>query len=440
LLAYVVLGLLAGLVAIGFTRSVHSAEGLGERWKLFPPLKTMLGGLAIGLLALKVPEIMGVGYEAMNVALEGKHEVLTVLMVLIGVKVLAVSITLGTGGSGGIFAPSLFLGSMLGGAVGVAVHYFFPSAAPAGAYALVGMGAVVASTTHAPITAIMILFELTTDYKIILPLMISSIIGTLVMTRLHGDSIYTIKLRGRGIQIRRGQDLNLLRSIKVEEVLRQDPLTVKPNERLSTMLQRLFRGAETSLYVVDDQEVYHGVVALNALRPILEDADSMSNLLVAADTANSDWPTVTADETLDKVLQSLDAGYRDVMPVLDGEKLIGVVHLEDVLERYRMELFKNQMVDGLAESMPVSDNRQDRHRVGSFLMAEVDVPPTLVGRSMAEMSVRQRYGVNVLLVRTEMEDGDLSGPHPPDPDYCASAGDRLVVFGPESAVDLMQDS
>jgi CBS domain-containing protein len=234
--------------------------------------------------------------------------------------------------------------------------------------------------------------------------------------------------------------LNLLRSIKVEEVLRQDPLTVKPNERLSTMLQRLFRGAETSLYVVDDQEVYHGVVALNALRPILEDADSMSNLLVAADTANSDWPTVTADETLDKVLQSLDAGYRDVMPVLDGEKLIGVVHLEDVLERYRMELFKNQMVDGLAESMPVSDNRQDRHRVGSFLMAEVDVPPTLVGRSMAEMSVRQRYGVNVLLVRTEMEDGDLSGPHPPDPDYCASAGDRLVVFGPESAVDLMQDS
>ena len=440
LLAYVVLGLLAGLVAIGFTRSVHAAEGLGERWTLFPPLKTMLGGLAIGLLALKVPEIMGVGYEAMNVALEGQHELLSVLMLLIGVKVLAVSITLGTGGSGGIFAPSLFLGSMLGGAVGVAVHYFFPSAAPAGAYALVGMGAVVASTTHAPITAIMILFELTTDYKIILPLMISSIIGTLVMTRLHGDSIYTIKLRGRGIKIRRGQDVNLLRSIKVEEVLRKDPLIVKPSERLSGMLQRLFRGTETSLYVVDDNDVYHGVVALNALRPILEDADSMSNLLVAADTANADWPTVTPGETLDKVLQSLDAGYRDVMPVLDGEKLIGVVHLEDVLERYRMELFKNQMVDGLAESMPVSDTRQDRHRVGNFLMAEVDVPPTLVGRSMAEMSVRQRYGVNVLLVRTEMEDGELSGPQPPESDYCASTGDRLVVFGPESAVDRMQDS
>jgi CIC family chloride channel protein len=440
LLAYVLLGLLAGLVAIGFTRSVHTAEGIGERWKLFPPLKTMLGGLAIGLLALKVPEIMGVGYEAMNVALEGKHELLSVLIVLIVVKMLAVSITLGTGGSGGIFAPSLFLGSMLGGAVGVAVHYFFPSAAPVGAYALVGMGAVVASTTHAPITAIMILFELTTDYKIILPLMISSIIGTLVMTRLHGDSIYTIKLRDRGIKVRRGQDLNLLRSITVAEVMRHDPLTVKPNEPLSGMLQRLFRGSETSLYVVDEHEVYHGVVALNALRPILEDADSLSNLLVAMDTANADWPTVTADVTLDKVLQSLDAGYRDVMPVLDGDKLVGVVHLEDVLERYRMELFKNQMVDGLAESMPVSDNRQDRHRVGNFLMAEVDVPPTLVGRSMAEMSVRQRYGVNVLLVRTEMEDGELSGPQPPEPNYRASAGDRLVVFGPESAVDRMQDS
>jgi len=440
LIAYGVLGLLAGLVAIGFTRAVHSAEGVGDKWNLFPPLKTMIGGLLIGIIALKVPEVMGVGYEAMNQALEGQHDVLTFLLFLIVAKILAVSITLGTGGSGGIFAPSLFLGSMLGGAVGVLVHTMFPGAAPIGAYALVGMGAVVASTTHAPITAIMILFELTTDYKIILPLMISSIIGTLVMTRLHGDSIYTIKLRGRGIKIRRGQDLNLLRSIKVDEVLRHDPLVVPPTERLSSMLQRLFRGSETSLYVVDEDDVYHGVVALNALRPILEDAESMSNLLVAADTANAEWPTVTPGETLDKVLQSLDAGYRDVMPVLDGTRLIGVVHLEDVLERYRMELFKNQMVDDLASSMPVSDNRQDRHRVGDFLMAEVDVPPTLVGRTMAEMSVRQRYGVNVLLVREEDESGELSAPQPPTPLYRATAGDRLVVFGPEAAVDRMQDS
>ncbi len=440
LLAYGVLGLLAGLVAIGFTRSVHSAEGMGERWKLFPPLKTMLGGLMIGIIALKVPEIMGVGYEAMNEALDGGYEALMFLVMLIAVKVLAVSITLGTGGSGGIFAPSLFLGAMLGGAVGVIVQQYFPGAAPPGAYALVGMGAMVASTTHAPITAIMILFELTTDYKIILPLMISSIIGTLVMSRLHGDSIYTIKLRGRGIKIRQGQDVNLLRSIKVEEVLRREPITVLPSERLSSMLQRLFRGAETSLYVVDENEVYHGVVALNALRPILEDADSMSNLLVAADTANADWPTVTTSETLDKVLQSLDAGYRDGMAVVDGVGLVGVVHLEDVLERYRMELFKNQMVDGLAESMPAADNRRDRHRVGDFVMAEIEVPQGLVGRTMKEMSVRQRYGLNVLLVRTEIAPGELSAPQPPEPDYCASTGDRFVVFGPERSVDRMQNS
>jgi|FLOH01.1.fsa_nt_gi chloride channel protein, CIC family len=440
LLAYGVLGLLAGLVAIVFTRSVHSAEGLGERLRIYPPFKTMIGGLLIGLIALRVPEIMGVGYEAMNQALVGENSGLGLLMLLIVAKIIAVSITLGSGGSGGIFAPSLFLGAMLGGAVGVGVQHFFPDSAPAGAYALVGMGALVASTTHAPITAIMILFELTTDYKIILPLMISSIIGTLVMTRLHGDSIYSIKLRGRGIKIRRGQDLNLLRNIKVREVLREDPLTVLPNERLSGMLRRLYRGSETSLYVVDEDGVYHGVVALNALRPILEDAASLSNLLLASDTANVDWPTVTANETLDQVLKILDAGYRDVLPVLDGERLIGVVHLEDVLERYRMELFKNQMVEGLAESMPASDHRQDRHRVGNFLMAEVDVPPTLAGRTIAEMAVRQRYGVNVLLVRTEGVKGEFSSPHQPDADYRASIGDRLVVFGPEASIDRMQDS
>ncbi len=437
LLAYGVLGLLAGVVALTFIRTLYVTEIFFERLKLWEPIKMTIGGFAVGLLALKAPQVLGVGYEAMNTALTG-HAGFVLLLGFLFAKLIAVCLTLGSGGSGGIFAPSLFLGAMLGGAVGTVVQHWFPGAAPPGAYALVGMGAVVAAATHAPITGIMILFELTTDYKIILPLMISCIIGTLLATRLSGDSIYTIKLRRRGIQVRSGQDLNLLRKIPVTEVLREDPQVLSPKERLAPLLQRIYEGSDNNFYVVDEQGRYQGVVSLHEMRPVLQDADVLRDLVVAEDLANPNWPTVGAATTLDHVLQRLDQGYRDELPVLDGDHLVGTVHISDVLDRYRKELFKHQMADTLAGSLPVAGQQGVRHRVGDFVMAEVDAPVTLFGHTLADSGVRQRYGVNVLLVRPYAPEGEAVAPQPAEANYQVRPGDRLVVFGKPEAIDRIQ--
>ncbi len=433
LIAYAVLGLLAGLVAIGFTRSLHTSEELFERVPLPAPLKAAFGGAVIGCIALLAPEVLGVGYEAMNTALAGLAGV-ALLGGLLLAKIVAVSVTIGSGGSGGVFAPSLFLGACLGGMVGGVMDLWFPGAAPPGAYALVGMGAMVSAATHAPITAIMILFELTTDYQIILPLMISCIIGTLVMSRLHGDSIYTIKLRRRGVNIRSGQDVDLLRRVPVSEVVREDVPVVAAHDPFLPLLQMLYQGSDSAIYVVDAERRLLGVITLAKLRPVLEDIGAVKGLLVAEDVADVDTPVVEAADHLDVVLQKLDQAYRDEMPVVADGRLIGAVHISDVLERYRREVFKYQMTDDMAASLPAASEEVVMRRVGGFVMAEVDAPGALLGRSLQQADFRLRHGVNVLLVRAHVPGEESADPQPPQADYTFQAGDRLVVFGPELAV------
>ncbi|KAA3614452.1 MAG: CBS domain-containing protein [Planctomycetota bacterium] len=435
LLAYAGLGVLAGLVAIVFIRGLHGAEDLFDAVKLPLAFKAAVGGMLVGAIALLFPGILGVGYEEMNRALLEEPAAKFLLFLLLA-KLLAVSITIGSGGSGGIFAPSLFLGAVLGGAVGWAMQRWFPgSVGEQGAYALVGMGAVVASTTHAPITAIVILFELTNDYRIILPLMISCIAGTLLASRLHPESIYTIKLLRRGVKLRSGQDVNLLKRIPLAEILRRDVPTIASNVRLGQLLEPLLNQEIPCLYVVDEKGVLHGTITLQQLRPLLRDLESVKDLLIAEDVSQTQWPAVMEDQSLDHILQRLDYEYRDELPVVDLQgKLVGLVRLEDVLARYRKELFKHEMAGSIAGSLQHHDGPGIMHAVGDYVVAEVDAPAEFFGRDLASLQVRARFGLNVLLLKTADERSGNVAARMADPDSVVKADDRLVVFGPRGRV------
>ena len=343
LLAYTVLGLLAAFMAFGFIKLLYSTEDAFDAVDVPLPFKAAFGGAVVGGMALLAPGVLGVGYESINLALVGSPT-LMVLLVLLLAKTVAVCITLGSGGSGGVFAPSLFLGATLGGIVGLLVQEVMPgSAGPVGAYALVGMGAVVAATTHAPITAILIVFELTNDYRIMLPLMTACIIATMLAAKLSKESIYTTKLARRGVNIRAGQDINMLRNIPLREVLRETAHVIDPSERLSGIIERVTKQDAACFYVVDSVGLLRGVISMRELRPALHDAESLGGLVVAQDLVESDYPYLTADENLDTVLDRLDKGYRDELPVLADGRLLGVVRIEDVIARYRRELTKRQL-------------------------------------------------------------------------------------------------
>ena len=177
----------------------------------------MLGGLLLGIVGMFLPHVYGDGYESISTALGGGWPI-PFLLLLAGIKIIATSLTLGSGGSGGVFAPSLFIGAMIGAAIGQLVSFLFGSSAgEAGGYALVAMGGLVAGATHAPISAILIIFEITSDYSIILPLMTVCIISTVLSRWLGRESIYTMKLMRKGVDIFRGRSLDLLKSFAVTD-------------------------------------------------------------------------------------------------------------------------------------------------------------------------------------------------------------------------------
>ncbi|MHC4081974.1 MAG: chloride channel protein [Planctomycetota bacterium] len=438
LFAYAGLGILAGLVALGFIRTLYASEDLFAKFRVVPPIRAAVGGAAIGVIGIWLPHIFGVGYEAINEALRGTL-VWQVMLLLVVVKVIAVSITIGSGGSGGIFAPSLFIGAMLGGAVGTVVHAIWPdSTADPGAYALVGMGAVVAAGTHAPITAIVMIFELTGEYKIILPLMITCIIATLLATRLQAASIYTLKLLRRGVDIHGGRAINVLQDVPATEAMRTEMTTVAPFDSLSQLISVFMDHPGETLFVIDSEGRLVGTVTASELRPAMGDASALSSLVIAEDLmAKREVPAVGPEESLAEVMRMLGT-YQGEIPVLKDDVLVGVVWPQDVIERYNTELFKRDMARGLVSAVSRESKVGLAPTVEDAVVAEVPAPGSFVGRSIQDLNIRQDFGCSILMIKRRTKKGGEKLDAAPAPDYIFQDGDVMLVLGPGRNIGALE--
>ncbi len=437
LVAYAVLGLLAGVVALLFVRGLYLMEDVFDAVRVWPPAKAILGGALIGVIALWFPQVYGVGYEAIEGALEGQMA-WHLLVGLVLIKILAVGITIGSGGSGGIFAPSLFIGAMTGGAVGVVVNSIWPeSTAPAGAYALVGMAAVVGAGTHAPITAIVIIFELTNDYKLILPLMMSTIIATLMAMSAQRGSIYTIKLLRRGVDIHKGRDISVLRHLAVRDAMRQDTPVVSPDAGLLDVVSLFMAHPGVSIFVVDGERNLRGVITASQARPFLTDPASHGDFIIAADMMQEQgFPTVHPQDTLADVMTRLSR-YRGEVPVVEGSCLVGAIWPEDVIKRYNEELFKREMASSMAASVQSHGPVEPIAIAPDTSLMEIHVPAAWVGRSLDSLNIRNQFDVSVVLVKRTLKGGEVVS-EAPAAEYVFQLGDVLLVMGPETQVRRLE--
>jgi CIC family chloride channel protein len=344
---YVILGLFCALVAVTFTAVLYRTEDLFDQLKFPEYLKAALGGLMLGLMALLFPHILGVGYPAIDLSLMQELS-WQVLFLLIVFKVLATSITIGSGGSGGIFAPSLFLGAMAGGFFGTVVHGIFPSiTAPPGAYGIVGMGAVVSGTTHGPLSAILILFELTGDYKIILPLMMACIMSTLASGQLLRDSIYTLKLARRGINIRAGKEVNVLRSIPVGDVMNPHVETIPENITLGGLAEKISKSKYKSFPVVDEEGNLTGVLTHFDYRDVVFE-EHLKDLVVAKEVATTNPVTVSFDDNLYIAMEKITLKDFSILPVVSPDKpprLLGVLTRRDIISAYNRAVIKKSVME-----------------------------------------------------------------------------------------------
>jgi chloride channel protein, CIC family len=341
MLWYIALAILCGLVGVVFIKALFGTEDLFERYlSWIPPwLRPALGGAVVGTIGLVRPEILGVGYGVIEAALHA--DVLPNLIVLMCLKLVATSFTIGSGGSGGVFGPSLFLGATLGGAFGHFAQTHLPGVASSpGAFAVVGMGAMVAATTHAPLTAMLIIFEMTESYHIILPLMFASIIAVVVARSLERESTYTLKLTRRGLRLYHGRDLSVLDKVPVSQIVSSDYEFVREHTSLGEIVDLISHSRVHDFPVLDGQGKFLGMVWFHDIREVMMEED-MAVLLIAEDVLGDQPPRLHPESTLSEALMHFSAADADTLPVFsqrDGDDMVGVITRSDLMRSYEREL------------------------------------------------------------------------------------------------------
>lgn len=442
ILFYFLLGVLCAIVSYAFIKALYFSEELfDERLKLPEYLKPAIGGLIIGIIALIFPEIMGVGYESINDALHGKL-VWHLAFILIFIKIFSTSATLGSGGSGGIFAPSLFMGAMLGCAFGWLVHTYFPNiTSTPGAYALVAMGGLVAGTTHAPITAIIIVFELTNDYQIILPLMVTCIISTILSSKLSRESIYTLKLLLRNIHIKDGAEINIMKSIYVKDVYTPNAETITEKSNFNQIVSKLISGKDPYLLVTGPKKMLVGIIAMNDIKAFLFEKDMLQHIVIAKDIAIKDVVTVTLKDNCFTVQDIISKNGWAGLPVVDSskpKKILGMIWRKDILEAYNKEIESREITSTLASKISMSNLDQKVHFMEGYEIAEIKPPESFIGKTIKGLNIRNKYGVDIILIRTKT-DHDSKLKAIPSPDYRISSNDTLVVVGEIGKINLLHN-
>jgi CIC family chloride channel protein len=334
---YAVLGLAGGLVSVAFTKLLL---GMRERFLRFPKktvwFQPVAGGLLVGLMGWFVPQVLGVGYKYVGDALNGRM-VINLMVLLVVLKLFAVTTSYASGNAGGIFGPSLFIGAMLGGSVGALAHWLLPAyTATPGAYALVGMGAVFAGIVRTPMTSVVMIFEMTQDYAVIVPLMISNLVSFFISSRMQRQPIYEALAIQDGIHLPTAEARQRHGQHQVIRIMR--PATeVLPAQLTVREALEYVRSGEFRAWPVTDYRGVVGVISLVTLRrELAEDAAKPIAELVDA----LSFPHVHGDHTLDQALERMGAARLDVLPVVsrvDIHKLEGVITLGDVLAAYGVE-------------------------------------------------------------------------------------------------------
>jgi len=334
LIGYGLLGIAGGVISVAFTQLLLRLRA----WFKRRPAKTVwfqpvAGGLVVGVMGWFVPPVMGVGYQYVGDVLNDSLT-LKLMLTLLVLKLVATAVSYASGNAGGIFGPSLFLGAMLGGAVGSVAQHFFPShVASPGAYALVGMGAAFAGIVRAPMTSVVMIFEITRDYAVIVPLMISNLVSYFIASRLQKEPIYEVLAEQDGIHLPKFASREQTRR-RVMQVMQPAGKVLNAGETIERALE-LVREAAQRTWIVSDSRGVTGLLTREQLETAARNwipGASVSTLLKAGE-----FPHVHADHPLDDALDRMGAFRVDILPVVSRanvHQLLGVVRLEDVLEAY----------------------------------------------------------------------------------------------------------
>ncbi len=349
LLVYVAMGVVIGLFAAFFIRFFYRIQDFFTKLRFPRYLKPALGGLLVGIIGISFPQVMGDVYVHFG-HIFNAPPIWYMALALVLAKILATSICLGSGGAGGLFAPIMFVGVVLGSCCGQIAAQLFPGVviSPDG-YAIVGLGAFLSAVTHAPLTAIFLAYELTGESQIILPAMFATVFGIMVARSIEREGIDTFGLAREGIHLEDGREVNLLRSIKIGDVMYRGELeTIPETMKLKSILQFLPKSRKTAFPVVDSEGLLSGILSIQDLRELVYE-EELEDLIVAKELARDKVLTVTAQDHLGRALQKIGSRNIDYLPVVAEDNprhLVGMISRQDIISAYNRALLERELPGG----------------------------------------------------------------------------------------------
>ncbi len=430
--AYLGMGIGIGVASALLIVALRGAERGFRRLPLPDWIKPVIGFALVGVIGVRFPHVFGNGYDTTNLVLRGEIPLQLVLL-LPFLKVAATALTDGSGGSGGLFTPTLFVGSTLGYVYGAWAHETFPltTSEPA-AYALVGMGAMIAGTTQVPLTAILIIFELTGDYQVILPLMVTCT-GAVVVSRLvHRESIYTEPLLERGVRLGGRMEELVMDTIRVRDLMRSGSAPVNELESVGVVLKRLLEEGRKEMFVVGEDGRMTGAITLGDLYEPLRNPDA-AQALRAKDVMYTDVPVLNQDDRLSEAIGRWKQVSRDRLPVVDGPEsrhLVGELSAGDIIAVYSQEVLHKEARLARFDRRGAGEKPETTfvELPGEYVVALVTLPESFPGMSLRELGARQRFGVNIIEIKRRMPGGQERRIIP-DPSTDLKPGDGLIVVG-----------
>ena len=446
---FAILGIVSGIFSLIYISYSDSVNKLFKNYflKKYPRWISMsVVGAIVGISGYFYHDIFGIGYAAMNAMLANAitWKIILILMVL---KFLLVPLILGSGGFGGVFAPTLFIGGCFGYLFALAFKYFWGVDADPITFSLVGMGALLGGINSIPITAILLIFEMTKDYSFMLPLMLAVVISTtIVQLSMKGSSIHIKHLESLGYNIIQGKRADILQAIQVKEIMREDVVLISGDTKLPVLMNRLLESHHGTFYTINGEGKITGAISENEIRPIITEYEQLKSVLIAEDVARKNIIMVNENDSLDKILKLFGNRNVDEFLVVSADnpsKIIGTVWRQDLISAYNRESLKYNLADGLAHEIKKVDKSNVSRVAKGYSIVEKKVKSDFVGRTLAEIKLRNKYGLEVLMIKQNLSPFDDEEESDkiimPDPNYVLQSEDTLVLFGQDIQLKQTQN-
>jgi chloride channel protein, CIC family len=424
LLSYAAMGLILGVLSAAYIRFFNAAAIWFRRLPLAQWQRLALGLFVVGLIAIPLPQNLSDGYPVINLAMAGEYG-LRLTVALAAAKFFASSVSLGCGAPGGVFGPTFFIGTMAGAACQRTFTILLPHlTGPRGSYALVGLGTFLGGVTHAPLTALFLLFDMTQDYQIALPTMIAVVVALVVALALERESIDTYRLVREGKTLEIGRERVVLTQIPVESVMMREPKVVHANAALAEVLRVAGDTAQATLPVIDDAGNLVGLIVTHDLLATLGSQGDVAMLVNAYDICRRNCPVVTGESNLDEAAQLMESEDLEELPVVESADGMHHRRLAGIVSRREIAQVLNRMA--LSMSTLANTGTSIFWATGYQLM-RIKVPDAAQGKTMLDLAPRARFGVSVLAV----QDGDVEGDGfvPITPERRLKAGDTIMAAG-----------